>query len=132
MRYVPAILALGAAACVVGNHPLKYSLANDPAGAEITVTTMDRVVHRGELLVVDDTAAVMLAQSGELRWVPLRTIMLISTHPGSISFHAPKGIAHLDPESRRRLRLVSRYPYGVSPEILADIAAHPVPAEPRP
>lgn len=132
MRYSTAWLTLGVTACTMGSSPQSYPLARRPAGAEVTITTTDRTTRRGELLVVDDTAAVVLTPSGEVRWFPLHTVTRLSTRPGSVSLDAPRGIENLDAESRRRLQLVSRFPYGVSPDILADIAAHPTPTAAQP
>lgn len=64
---------------------------------------------RGELLAVEDST-LLLAVEGSLHRVPLRAV---------VRGAAPRlGFTdRLEPGTRERLRLISRYPQGVSPDL---------------
>lgn len=103
---------LGLAACAIGTTTRSYQPANGPAGAAVTLSlTEDRVVV-GELLAVEETTLLLVERQHLIR-VDLATIQRLegpklSTAGGSLSA-----------ATRERLRLISRYPQGMTPELEA-------------
>ena len=114
MRLLPAlVLTLSAlAGCQVGTHARNYQPATGPAGAMVNIELSDKSRIMGELLAVESQA--LLVRASELIRVPLATIR---------SGKAPKvGFdGRLQGTTRERLRLISRYPQGVSPELEAEL-----------
>lgn len=120
------LLCVVTAGCV-GTHAGSLRPANEPAGVFVTLAVTSRTGERhwkndrvsGELLAVQDTAFLLLVDQ-RLTLVPYG-----ATTGGSArqqrSFFL-KGRAP-DRGLRERLRLLSRYPQGVSPELLARLLA---------
>jgi len=111
MRSRPAI-ALGLAllaACQVGTQAKNYPPATGPAGATVNLQFNDKSRTSGELLAVESGALLLLRGSVVTR------IALPQIRSGN----APKvGFdGRLRGDTRERLRLISRYPQGVSPEL---------------
>ncbi|HKP49539.1 MAG TPA: hypothetical protein VJU17_05945, partial [Gemmatimonadales bacterium] len=111
MRPLPAIMLalLALPACQIGTHARNYAPATGPAGATVNLQLMDKSKTSGELLAVESDGFLLL-QAGVLTRIPLSRIR---------SGTAPKVTfdARLGGNTRERLRLVSRYPQGVSPEL---------------
>ena len=111
MRPLPAgVLGLMLlTACQVGTHAKNYAPATGPAGATVMLPLTDKSKTTGELLAVE-SGALLLLQASQLTRVPLSQIR---------SGSAPKvGFdGRLGGNTRERLRLLSRYPQGVSPEL---------------
>ena len=100
------------AGCQVGTHARNYPPATGPAGAIVNIELSDRSKLTGELLAVEPTS--LLLRIPELVRVPLAQVR---------SGRAPKvGFdGKLKGNSRERLRLISRYPQGVNPELEAQL-----------
>ena len=99
-------------ACSVGTTVRDYPPAHGPAGASVRLELSNQRPIYGELLAVEERSFLML-ESGQLVRVG---IQLIRSGKGpKVSFTA----ITLDDEVRERLRLISRYPQGVSPELEA-------------
>jgi len=126
------LLALGISACAVGGNPLRYPLALQPAGAMATALVAHQGSFEGELLTVDDSSVVMLTGARQLRRFHLGDIVIFRTKPSSIAWDDPRGRRDLRPAELRRLQLVSRYPYGASPGVLAQVGDLTVDAEGTP
>ena len=107
----PRVIALMLlAACSVGTSVKNFAPAKGPAGATVTLRLISNRTLAGELLAVADSS--LLVQSGgQLFRVGLPRI--VSGTAPKLSFTA----AELKDEVRERLRLLSRYPQGVSPEL---------------
>ena len=104
------LLLLGA--CYVGPSVKRYAPAHGPAGAAVKLELRgDRTVG-GELLAVED-GTLLLLEARQLVRVDVAAIR--SLRGPNISTGA------LDDAARERLRLVSRYPQGVSPELEASL-----------
>jgi hypothetical protein len=111
MRPFPAI-ALGLAlltACQVGSHAKNYPPATGPAGAIVRLELTDKSKTTGELLAVE-SSALLLLQASRLTRIPLSQIR--SGSAPRVGFDG-----RLGGNTRERLRLISRYPQGVSPEL---------------
>ena len=109
-----SLLAVGScllviAACTVGTHARNYGPARGPAGAMVNLRMVDKSRSTGELLAVEDSALLVLRDSQLVR-VPLSQVR--SGSAPKVSFDG-----RLRGDRRERLRLISRYPQGVSPEL---------------
>jgi hypothetical protein len=93
----------------VGTHARNYPPAKGPAGATVDLRFTDRTRSTGELLAVE-TSALLLLQGNQLIRVPLAQIR--SGSAPKVSFDR-----QLRGDTRERLRLISRYPQGVSSDL---------------
>lgn len=110
------LFALGLlAACAVGTTGGSYEPAKGPAGARVTLEVTGHREVIGELLAVED-ASLLLLQERQLVRVPLA--LIVSGNAPKVSFTGRTLMAKSD-EARERLRLISRYPQGMSPELEA-------------
>jgi hypothetical protein len=99
------------AACSVGTTGKNYAPGKSPAGASVMLELSGgRRTLSGELLAVEDSSLVVQS-GGQLHRIPLRLIQ--SGKAPKLSFSG----AGLKPPDREQLRLISRYPQGVSPEL---------------
>lgn len=103
------------AACAVGTTGGSYEPAKGPAGATVTLELGGRRQLVGELLAVED-ASLLVLQDRQLVRVPLP--LIVSGKAPKVSFTGQTLTGKVG-ESRERLRLISRYPQGVSPELEA-------------
>ena len=113
MRPLPVLALLLVAACPIGTTGRGYAPAKGPAGATVTLelTGHRRIV--GELLAVEDTALLVL-EDRQLVRVPLP--LIVSGNAPKVSFNGQTATGGLG-EPGERLRLISRYPQGVSAEL---------------
>jgi hypothetical protein len=106
LRRFAALLLL--TACTVGTTARNYAPAQGPAGASVTLGLSGNREIGGELLAVEG-AGLLLLENRQLIRVDFRAIK---------SLRGPKiSTRDLDQTMRERLRLISRYPQGVSPEL---------------
>jgi len=122
MRAVPIVLAawLGLAGCHVGPRLRTFPPAQGPEGVAARLVTRSRQV-RGEVLVVQDTA--LIVRGGDsLYFVPIAAIRQ-GTFPKVIEVEIRKGEFVRWGTSRERLRLVSRFPQGLSDDRLQALLA---------
>lgn len=116
---VLAALTLGAA-CTVGTRVRTFRPAQSPAGAAATLELRGERL-RGELLALDDSALFVLAAGGVtlVRYTAILGATFAQVGSPLGGGHAPR------PQAREQLRLVSRFPQGLTPELLrALLAAH--------
>ena len=99
-------------ACSVGTTGRNYQPAKGPAGAVMSLELSGARALTGELLAVEQSSLLVLA-SGQLLRVPLPLIQ--SGRAPKVSFSG----GTLNEVLRERLRLISRYPQGVSPALEA-------------
>ncbi len=106
------LIALILSGCSFGPSPETYPPARTPSGATGEVRVRG-AVYMGELLEARDSALVLRAAQGIVH-VPFRLITRLRfTHVADL--YDPVAA---DFRSRReQLRLVSRFPYGLSPEV---------------
>jgi hypothetical protein len=113
MRLAPALLLLLLLVqCSVGTKVKNYQPAQGPAGAAVTLELSGQRSLTGELLTVEDST-LLLQAGGQLHRVRLSRVA--TGKAPKLTF---RGSA-IRPEQRERLRLISRYPQGVSPELLS-------------
>lgn len=119
MRLLLGVLVVGAAlACSVGPRPDKIQPAREPAGATIELqlrTGRPRHIVTGELLAVQDSG-LLLRDTARILLVPdraMRNGTLLARGVGVTFAGRPAGAI------RERLRLLSRYPGGVSADLLS-------------
>ena len=113
-----AATALALAACTLGTRPATFEPARSPQGIEARIgywgprhTVLALV---GELLAVTDSGLVVL--SADRRLVHAHWPVLVSATFRQIGVRLHGGDAP-DPRARERLRLVSRFPQGLSAEL---------------
>ena len=97
------------AACQVGTHANNYAPAKGPAGAMIDLRLTDKTRITGELLAVEDSAFLVLRDSQLVR---VALFQVRTAAAPKVSFRGK-----MSEETRERLRLISRYPQGVSSEL---------------
>src|SRR5687767_10293468 len=98
------------AACVVGTTGRSYAPARGPAGAMVSLELSGRRMVSGELLAVEEATLLVLQ---EQQLVRIAMAMIDSGKAPRISFAGRS----MSADTRERLRLVSRYPQGVSAEL---------------
>ncbi|MFN2563710.1 MAG: hypothetical protein ABR499_01695 [Gemmatimonadaceae bacterium] len=120
-RVLPLAAAAVVTACVVraGQRTDHYVLANEPRGVTARLSVEGRGAVSGELLEVQDTAFLLMA-GPEVLVVPYHRLQGASFEQTG-RYHV--GAQGPTPAARNELRLRSRYPQGVSPEVLAKLLA---------
>lgn len=110
------VAALAAGGCVktVGKGIDAFPVANSPEGVATTVSLHNRAFFAGELLEVRDTALV-LRRGTEVLLVPNASIANVQFQGGDLRTRSITPAEFL----RRDLRLLSRYPSGISPAVMA-------------
>ena len=111
MRLLPAfgLSLLAIAACQIGTHARNYAPAKGPAGATVNLQFNDKSRSAAELLAVEDSTLLVLRGSRLVR-VPLSLVR--SGRAPKVSFDG-----RLKGNTRERLRLISRYPQGVTTDL---------------
>ena len=122
---VVGVMLVGMAGCHAGTSAEKFAPANGPRGiwAELH---LGRASIEGELLEVQDSALLLL-RANEVVLVPLGEIRAGEFRQRGILIHRGEFIGR---ESAAELRLVSRYPTGLTPELRARLLAALGQAEP--
>jgi hypothetical protein len=119
--------ALAASGCVkkIGKGTDAFPVASAPAGVATTVTLRSRGMVSGELLEVRDTALV-LRRGTEVLLVPTSAIADAQYQGGDLKAHS------LTPDQflRADLRLLSRYPSGISPRVMSALLSASGKSEP--
>jgi hypothetical protein len=117
-RIVVLLLATVIASCHVGPRTARFKPAQEPAGVH-AIVELDRGARlEGELLAVDETALMMLNESRvtRVRYASIRRATFAQTRI-KVREHV------IAAESRDPLRLLSRFPQGVSPALLNSLLA---------
>ena len=104
------LLLLGA--CYVGPSLKRYAPAHAPAGATVALGLPEDRKVGGELLAVKDSTLLLLE---ERQLVRVDIAAIRSLRGPSISTRV------MGDAARERLRLISRYPQGVSPDLEASL-----------
>jgi hypothetical protein len=112
-------LVLATLGCHVGGRVDRFAPAKRPEGVAVALALRGGGTAQGELLAVQDTALVVLVQD---------TVTLVpygALEAGHFSQIGDLSEAPPSPDVARRLRLISRFPQGLTPELLARLlAAH--------
>jgi len=110
------VAGIAAAGCVktVGKGADSFPVANSPAGVATMVSVRTDGTITGELLEVRDTALV-LRRGTEVVLVPNALIANVRFQGGDLRADSMTPAEFL----RRDLRLLSRYPSGISPAVMA-------------
>ena len=120
MRLSILALALLApiAACTIGPSIREFEQAHRAAGAPVTVRTSRGRID-GELLAASDSGVVVLARDGitAVSYRVMRNGVARGLRTDFGMGDAP------DPDTRLTLRDLSRYPQGISPELLQKLLA---------
>jgi len=114
---VPMLVA--ALGCRVGPHVGSFEPAHTGAGITVVVETAAGRGPEVELLALGDTAFLILA-AGRVTSVPYAAVRRVRVHQRSELDFGPVGPTG---GQRNRLRILSRYPQGVSPELLERLLA---------
>jgi hypothetical protein len=124
MRTLLIVLLLSLAGCYVGPRGEMQALATEPRGARITVRT-GAIEVGGELLaVLEDAIVVRTTGPDRILQVPLRQVSRLQVEMAGSSLDG-RFIRSRDLE---RLRRVSRFPQGLTPELRDRlVAAYGVP-----
>ncbi len=119
-RWRIALVCLGITGCNVGPRVDDFQPAQGPAGARVTLDVGPSMTVTGEFLAVEDTALIVLTSGQGVFVVPYTAI-----REGRVSQRGAtifRGRTPAD-RTRRRLRLVSRFPQGISPELMEALVA---------
>jgi hypothetical protein len=117
----PVVLVIVCAGCAVGAKLEKFSLAHGPEGATAEISTGTQVVQ-GELLEVRPDGMLLLTPLRPAGHSERRLVVVGYDVPREARFPGvretlPRGSAP-GAAQRERLRLVSRFPQGVSADLL--------------
>lgn len=130
-----ALLAVASVSCSTGMTAAKFRPAQEPSGVVAHINTIE-VELTGELLEVRANGLVLLSRSSVARLtsttpMPELVVRLIpfervrsSTFEQMDPQAVISGGVAPNPKIRERLRLVSRFPYGISPEVLSHLLSH--------
>jgi hypothetical protein len=131
MKHVVIILLAvsSAGACRYGMTAEKFTPASSPHGVAARVTTADAVLT-GELLQVQDAGLLLLTPSVDSPPTTPNCRVRLVRYPAIRAARFDQlgedyGIAGAPPSPKieERLRLVSRFPHGLAPELLNDLLA---------
>jgi hypothetical protein len=114
--------------CAIGTRPRKFQPAAGPAGVTVTLDLRE-ARFEGELLAIDDSALIIRRFQGSAPVAVVRFAAIRGTafRQVGVSFagrHAPR------PDDREKLRLVSRFPQGLTPDLFRRLLAAYAQAEP--
>jgi hypothetical protein len=129
-RALAAVLVAAAAACYVGPNINEFPGLRSAAGAwcKLNVPRLPGGELQGELLAVDSSSAVLLTSPPQVWVVPYTAIGASNCErAGPIPFYRDA----LVQDQAREIRLMSRYPQGISRDVMARLLAAYRQTEPR-
>src|SRR3954462_290446 len=113
VRRCALLLSVAASACVFGPRATSYAPANGPNGVTATLRFGHRQSFTAELLEVRDSGLVVLRED-MVAFVPFRSMSYATFAETRASIWDG---AVPDTTARRELRLVSRFPQGLTPDV---------------
>src|SRR4051794_39376810 len=104
--------------CALGMTARKYRPAREPNGVIMHIDTAQGALT-GELIEVRQTGIVLLS-GGKLRLLPYKEVLSSKVEQTSSKYSISKGTA---PKAavQRQLRLLSRFPQGLTPELMQQL-----------
>jgi hypothetical protein len=111
---VMTVAAMTTLGCVIGKSAKDASFARSAAGAAVIVSVPGRN-FTGELIALQQSGMV-ISSSNQLQLVPYPIIVAMQIKELG-STYAVSRYNPLTPDKRERLRLVSHFPQGLTPEI---------------
>lgn len=119
LRIATLSLASALASCNWGTRPNNFGPAQTAAGAMVAVRVRTEPTdRRGELMAVDTTGIILVSQEQQLVRIAWRRIDAMDVDKLGADFDIPYG-QQADAAKRRRLALVSRFPQGLSGDLIA-------------
>ena len=130
-----SLAAVSLCACHVGPQIKDLDLANNPEGATVEVEvslrdSQDKLKFEGELLEIRDDGFVFSGASAEdaenlLIFVAWKSAVRVrATEFGGYRAEVGRSL-EWSPDTKERFRLISRFPQGITPEIMDGLlAAH--------
>jgi len=106
--------------CTFGMTARKYRPAQDPKGVTMRIETAQGKLL-GELIEVRDSGIVVLADQ-KLRLLPYTAILSSEVDQTSSHYAISKGTVP-KPDVQAHLRLLSRFPQGLTPELMGQLLA---------
>jgi hypothetical protein len=116
MRPRSLLLVLLVAGCQFGTKPQAFAPAVTPQGVAASITTRGKAHVAGELLAVEDSALLVWRDSAPMARVPLAAIEQASFAKMRVLLDAGDPMS---PKDRNRLRLTSRFPQGITDDVMA-------------
>jgi hypothetical protein len=120
-RFLMLVFCASSLACQFGTRVGTLTVAHEPTGTAARITLRSGTVVNGELLAVGDTDITMLWSDSvwSMPYARARTMIFTGVPVTLNNGHGPT------PTERDRLRLASRFPQGLSPDLEARLlAAH--------
>ena len=114
-----AIITLNA--CAIGGNAGNWVVANGPAGATVEVSTSSARLN-AELIEVGDDGVVLKRSDGKLLFARYSVIQHLRARRQGAGY-ATGGRIPPSPTAKANLKLVSHFPYGLTPEIRAKLLA---------
>jgi hypothetical protein len=112
-RLDATLLALVLTGCAIGPGPESFLPATSPAGIAVEIESVQRARMTGELLEVQDTALLVLADK-QVRLAPYRAIRAAVFHQRGDLWLG--GTRTPEPSQRDELRRLARFPAGTPAE----------------
>lgn len=120
-RLLTVAAALTLSACQFGKKPSEVDWVMSPNGARVALRVVGETADRvGELLTVTDSNVVVRGAS--LVRVSWSRVQAIDVDQLSGSYDVLRG-QRVTQENRRQLALVSRFPQGITPDIMVQLLA---------
>ena len=123
MKKLLILLVLGAA-CALGPRASRHPIAKGPDGSPIRITLQGQHPTYtqqldGELLAVSDTGLWVLVDRHQLTFVPYSVVASAELRETGAPYY--EGAAPPPKDLAERFRLESRFPQGLSPDLLRKI-----------
>lgn len=113
------LLSTVALGCHFGQRVGRLTVAKQPGGIQATIAERNGTFMDAELLAVDDTGLVLL-WSKRVGYLPFARALELKSDAISLSFAEPGSPSN---DERVRLRLMSRFPQGLTPDLEARLLA---------
>jgi hypothetical protein len=127
LLFVSAVLMSCVFGCTVGGNLDQYPIAYNPGGDHVVAEVLNGKQIEGELLGVDEQYVFVLTNDltddagekpGRNQIGQLHVDRVISLQIGSSTYLFPQAVR---PNRIKRIALKSRYPQGISEQLLADL-----------
>ncbi len=120
LKSLAMISVLAVTACTIGKSGKDFAIATQPGGAMVGVVSSGGLL-RGELITVRDDGVVITSQK-QLTFFPFASLGGLTVAGMKSDYHLSRGETP-SREKLERLRLVSHFPQGLTPEIESRLLA---------